>query len=371
MNNTKISNSQFIIATSGFIFGSGPLLIASSVAQYAGQDAWISAIFSTIIGLLFIWINTTLGRLYPDKTFIEVIILVFGKFFGKIVSITFIFITLVTATQVTWYVGDFMTTTYLPEISDYPINILFVAVVAIALLYGLEAMCRACTIFFAFLFPLYIIIMIMLMPNIKGSNLLPIFENGIVPVLKGTIPLLSFTTLPTIVLNMVYPCHIENFEKSKKTMFYGYLLGMLTTFIGVLMPILVLGSNFTAVSRFPLFILTQEINVGTIFSRVEAVVIAVWLTSNFISTFFYFYASVSGLSQVLKLNDYKNIVLPIALIIVVFSNFIYKNVPYELSWDTYTWPLVSITFGFFLPISLLLVYSIKNCLLKGRLKLSR
>lgn len=366
MNKTKLTNSQITIVTSGFIFGSAPLFIASSVAVYAKQDAWISVIFSTIIGILIIWINTSLGRLYPNKSLIEVISLIFGKWLGKVVSIIFIFITLVTATQVTWYVGDFITTTYLPEMSTYPINILFIAVVAIAMLYGLEAMCRACTIFFTFLFPIYVIILLMLIPDIRVTNLLPMFENGIVPILKGTIPQLSLTTFPVIVLNMVYPSHAENVKQSKKTLFYGYLLGMLATLVGVLMTILVLGSNFTASSRFPLFIITQEINVGVIFSRLEAVVIAVWLTTKFISTFFYFYAGSIGLSQLLMLDDYRKLVLPLVLIIAVFSNFIYKNVPYQINWDSYVWPLVIFTFGFVLPVILLLTYGIKKWLGKRK-----
>ncbi len=366
MSKIKITGSQFAITTSGFVFGSAPLLISSSVAVYAGQDAWLSAIFSTIIGLSIIWINTSLGGLYPDKTFIEVICLLLGKWLGKTVSITFIFVTFVTAIQVTWYVGDFITTTYLPEISTYPINILFLAVLAIAMIYGLEAMCRACTVFFILIFPIYVLSLAMLIPNMHVTNLLPVFEKGISPVLKGIIPLLSFTTFPTIVLNMVYPSNIENLKKAKKSMFYGYLLGMIIASIGILMCILVLGSNFTANSRFPLFILTQEINVGTIFSRLEAVVIAVWLTTNFISTFFYFYAGTLGLSQLLKLNDYKKLVLPLVLIMAVFSRFIYKNVPYEISWDTYVWAPVAFTAGFVLPVVLLLIYGVKKWLGKRK-----
>jgi spore germination protein KB len=289
-----------------------------------------------------------------------------GKWFGKIVSLIFVLITLVTATQITWYVGNFITTTYTPEESTYPINILFVAIIVIAMLYGLEAMCRSCTIYFIFFFPLYITTLLMLSPNMKVNNLLPIFEKGIFPVLKGTIPLVSLTALPMIVLNMIYPSNMDHLKKAKKSMFYGYLLGMITVFIGVLLCILVLGSTFTANSRFPLFILTQEINVGVIFSRLEAVVIAVWLTTNFISTFFYFYAGTKGLSQLLKLKDYRKIVLPLGLIMAVYSNFIYKNVPYELRWDTYVWPPLAFTFGFILPVILLIISLIRRRLGKRK-----
>lgn len=362
MNKIKISDYSFMITVSGFVFGSAPLLISSSIAAIAGRDAWISSLLATAAGLFIVWLNTYLGGLYPDKTLVEVIILLLGKWLGLAASLFFAFVGIITTSQVIWYVGDFITTTYMPEASAFPINALFVTAAVIALLYGIEAMCRACEIFFIFLFPLYLLSMAMLAPNIEVNNLLPVMENGISPILKGIIPLMSFTILPVIFLNMVYPVNLADIKKGKKAMFKGYLLGMLTAFVGTFMSILVLGASITSNLRFPLFILTQEINVGIIFTRLEAMILVVWLTTNFISTFFYFYAGAFGLAQVLKLKDYKRIVIPLGLIIVVLSDFIYKNVPYEINWDSYVWPSVVFTLGFILPVLLICVSTIKRWL---------
>ncbi|KNY25964.1 hypothetical protein [Pseudobacteroides cellulosolvens] len=58
-------------------------------------------------------------------------------------SISLIMVELLAGTDVIWYFGDFFTTVYMTEITKYHINILFIAVLAIALLYGLEAVARA------------------------------------------------------------------------------------------------------------------------------------------------------------------------------------------------------------------------------------
>ncbi|WP_031342572.1 GerAB/ArcD/ProY family transporter [Ruminiclostridium papyrosolvens] len=166
----KISNVQFMITTSGFVFGSSPLFLSSGTAIIAGRDAWISAIFATILGLLSVWINIYLRELYPDKTLIEVFSLLLGKWLGNILSIIYVFTALLTGTQIIWYVGDLITTTYTPEISAYPTNILFVVALVIALLYGLEAMYRAVTIYFYGLFPLYLFTLILVTPNIDIKN---------------------------------------------------------------------------------------------------------------------------------------------------------------------------------------------------------
>ncbi len=360
MNRQKISNFQFIITTSGFVFGNGPLFISSSIARVAGRDAWISAIFATIFGLLSVWVNNHLSALYPDKSLIELIRELLGKWLGNIISMLYVFIALVIGTQIIWYVGDLITTIYTPEASTYLVNTLFIAALVIALLYGLETMYRAATIFFYFLFPLYICTLLFLIPNIKVENLLPIMENGISPVLTGSIPLLALSVWPIIVLNMITLSDFSDPKKAKRSMLYGYLLGMVTAFVGVIMCILVLGDTITANLRYPLFILSREVNVGTILSRIEAIVVAVWLTSNLISTFFYIYMGVKGISQILKLDDHKNIVIPIGLILAVFSQFIYRSVPYQLRWDTETWPALAFTIGFGFPLVLLIVAGVRK-----------
>ncbi|PYG90341.1 spore germination protein KB [Ruminiclostridium sufflavum DSM 19573] len=354
MSKIKISNLQFALTISAYTFGVAPLFISSSIASISGRDAWISAILAAVLGLSTVYINMYLGKLYPDKTLIETICLSLGKWLGNIVSILFIFIIFETTAQIIWYVGDFLTTTYMPEVSAYPIDILFTAALIIAMLYGLEAMCRAVTIFFSILFPFYFITLIMLFPNINITNVLPVLEYGITPVIKGTVPLLSLCVWPLIVLNMIYPSNIKDLSKAKPSMLYGYLLGMFVAFSGVLMCILVLGDTFTAASRFPLFILTQEVNVGTILTRFEAVSVAVWLNNIFISAFFFFYAAAKGLSQIFKLSDHKKIVLPLGLILAAYSQSIYKNVPFQIEWDTYVWPPVAFTFGVVLPVVMII-----------------
>lgn len=246
------------------------------------------------------------------------------------------------------------------------LNILFVIVLAVALLYGLEAMFRATEIFFILTFPLYIIAMLMLTPKIKPDNLLPMLENGIIPVVKGSVPLMGFTVLPLIYLNMVFPVNMGNLKEAKKSMLKGYFLGIITVFIGIIMCILVLGSNLTANLRYPLFTLTREINIGTIFTRLEPLIVFVWLVTGFIAAYLYLYAAVVGLSQLFKLKEHKKIILPLLLLVTVYSGSIYKNVPYEISWDSYVWPPSIFTFGFILPVVLLITSLIKNRRAKHR-----
>jgi spore germination protein KB len=360
MSKIKLSPRQLMLVTSGFSFGSIPLLLPSSVAELAGPDAWLSLLFGMATGLLFIWIYTKLGELNPDKTFVEILQLYLGKWAGGAVAVFFIFSALVLADQVVWYFGDFIHTEFRPDLPVIPLNTVFITVLVFALLCGVEAMYRTTELLFAFLFTFLLIAALMLIPNMKPENLLPIMEKGASPVIKGAIPYMVNCVWPLVFLNMVYPVCFENVKEAKKSMFKGYLLGALTSAITVTVCVLVMGSSLIANIRFPMYFVNKEINIFQVFTRIEAVTVSIAVGVSFIAAFSYTYAGVLGLSQLLKLKSYKILVLPIGLLLTLFSQFIYTNTDYEIKWDKVTWTPLSFTLGFIIPFVLLVLSVIKK-----------
>lgn len=356
----KITNYQLMSIIAAYVCGATTIIISSSATSIAKQDSWISVIVAAAVGTAVIWINTYLGGLYPDKTYVEVIQLLLGKWIGLFFSLNFIMMCLIGTSELIWYVGDFFTTQYMKNTPLYSINVLFSAAVAIALIYGIETIGRASEIFFYFIVFMFAASVFLAAPNVDVNNMLPVMENGFEPILKGALPVLSFTALPTIILNMLYPVNIENINEAKKAIFCGYFIGMAVTFVSALICILVMGSCITSSSRFPVFFLTKEIDVGIIFTRLEALIVIVWILTIFNNTVFFFYGGLLGLAQMLKLSDYKKIILPLALVIMVYSDFIYKDVQYEMKWDTEIWPLYIITLGVVLPLLMIFIHHIRK-----------
>jgi len=360
MDNIRITSHQLIAITATFVCGASTLIISSSATSLAKQDAWISVIVAMMVGLIVIWINTYLGGLYPDKTYVEIIQLLLGKWLGGFVAANFILMCFIGAPEFIWYVGDFFTINYFSNTSPYIINILFSISVVIALLYGIEVIARASEVFYYVIVVMYILSMLFVAPNMEINNIFPVLEGGVIPVLKGSLPLLSFTVFPIILLNMIYPVNVRDIKDAKKSIFKGFLVGMLIIFVSVLMCNLVMGSTITADSRYPVFLLTKEIDVGIILARLEALIVVVWLLTIFNNTVFYFYAGILGLAQLLKLKDHKKIVLPLGLIMIILSDFIYEDVMYEIKWDTEVWIPYIASFGLVLPVLLLIVFFIKK-----------
>jgi spore germination protein KB len=206
--------------------------------------------------------------------------------------------------------------------------------------------------------------MLLVLPHAKIENLLPVFEEGVVPVLKGSILLSSFLIFPVVLMLMIFPVLADNTIRAKKSFIKGYLWGGGLVFISVLFSIMVLGSTIASASQYPVFILAKEINVRDIFSRLEFIVAAVWIIMLLTRGIIYFYGAVTGISLLLGLKKHETIILPLGLIIMVMSGMVYSDVIYQSDWDTLIWPPFAGTFGIVIPIILYIVFLIKKWVFK-------
>jgi len=364
MNKIKITNHQLFSLTACSTFGGIAIVIASTITNIAKQDAWISAAITPVFGLLILWLMCSLGSLYPDMTFIEVIMKVFGKWIGWAVAASFILLCLEVSSHMPWYISSFVTSQAMPETPSYVIDAVFLTAVVIGVLYGIEAIARASEIFTYFVSFLFIVAMVLVLPSAKIENIFPIFEKGIAGSIKGSFILTNYSTLPLIVIMMIYPVNTSDLPAARKSIFKGYLWTGFLIFIAILMCILVLGAEISAGSNYPTYLLAKEINVDVVFTRFEFVIAAKWITTNYIICTLFFYTAVIGLSQLLGLKDYRKIVLPLGLIVLVMSEVVYPNITYERNWLNLVWPPYIITYALVLPVMLLLVYGIKKWIFK-------
>lgn len=364
MEQKKITGHQLFSITANAAIGGSIIVIAASVASVAKQDAWISALVTPAFGLAVIGIYWVLGSRYQEMTLIGMIRKILGKWAGSLVSAGYVALFVTTSYHLPWYLGDF-TGHVMFETPRYVLNLAFVAVLVIAVLYGVEAIARACELFVVFVSVVFFASIILVMPNIRIEYAQPILENGIAPVLKGAVFLSGIVTFPLVSLLMIYPLHVSDIPGAKKALFKGYLWGCLIVFTAILMCILVLGSTISGKSNYPTLLLAREIHVGIIFTRLEYAISLLWLVTQFVIGVLFFYGGVTGLSELLGLKDHKKIVMPMGLIVLVLSGIVFPDNVYQANWVNLVWTPYIIVFGLVLPVLLLIVDIIKKWAVKG------
>ena len=77
-------------------------------------------------------------------------------------------------------------------------------------------------------------------------------------------------------------------------------------------------------------------------------------------TFIYFYASLIGISQMLKLKDHRPLILPLGLVSIALSQVVHANSIHSDQYNQQTWPLVTYIFPILLPTLLIFISNIRK-----------
>ncbi len=363
MENKTITPHQLFTFTALSTLGGSILVISSTIAAVAKQDAWLSALINMAFGLLMTWIYCFIGTRYEGLTLIGIINKIFGKLLGKIVSIGYLLMFFSLAYGIPWYIGSFGA--HLMHETPVPIiTMLFVAALIISVYYGIEAFARATEIFYIFVTALFVISMVLVLPNSNLRYITPVLENGFTPILKGAVLLSSLVSTQNISILMIYPVHVSDRKGGKKSFIKGFLWANTVVFVTTLISVLVLGSTVVAKSSFPTVLLAREINVGIVLTRLEYAISVMWTMSEFVIGILFFYVTITGISEFVGLKDHRKIAAPMGLVILLLSVTVNPGAVEQSNWIIIGYTPNIIVFGFIIPMVMLVVYLIKTWLKK-------
>ncbi|PLR79099.1 spore gernimation protein [Bacillus sp. V3-13] len=364
LENGQISVRQFTVLTILFMLGPAILFSPSVLAAEAKQDAWMAAALGVGIGLLFVWLYTTIGNRFPGMTLVEYCEEILGKWLGKIVALLYFSFFFILAALLLRNIGDFVTVQIMPETPIEVIHIMFLSVVVMGTRLGLEPIARAGEILMPWTIIFFLIVVFSIIPQIDFQKIQPVFEGGIKPVIRGSLSVVAFPYLETVIMLMLYP-FVNSINKVRKAFFTGSLIGGIVIIIITALCILVLGADYTARNLYPSFVLARKIDIADFLQRVEAIVAGMWFITIFFKLTICFYASVLGLAQTFKLKEYRPLTLPLGMILVVLSIIVSPNMVYFQTLLSKIWFPYTLTFGFFLPLLLLVVAIFRKKHLKG------
>ncbi|MET3289886.1 UNVERIFIED_CONTAM: spore germination protein KB [Brevibacillus sp. OAP136] len=364
LDNEKITAGQFRDLVILYTVGTSILVIPSFLAFYSQQDAWLTAIFGVILCQGIIFVQARLGLSMPTMTFVQMNEYLLGKWLGKCTSSIFLILPFLYSGAVLYYIGKFISTQFFAYTPPAFIHLLIASVLFLAVYLGVETFTRAAGIFLTFFYLLFIILVVLISPQIHSDNLFPIFGTGIKPMINATLTFAVYSSVDAVVLLMIYPAHVRNQRQAYKSYFVGNAIGGFIILVITILCVLVLGGTYTANQMFPSYLLAQKVNIGNFIQRIEAILALMWFVSTYYKLVLYFFGTCLGVSQVLGLRDYKPLVLPIGILVIYFSLTMYPNVVYQQEWDTKTSVPLSFSIDFCLPVLLLILYAVRKRKLK-------
>ncbi|MGV8145908.1 MAG: GerAB/ArcD/ProY family transporter [Alkaliphilus sp.] len=356
----QISTIQFSLLLMGVLLGSTMIIVPGS---HAKQDAWIAYIIALISGIILFHVYVLLASRHQSKNLVQINQLLLGKYLGGLVSILYIWYFIHLASLVLRNFGEYTLTINLTQTPLWFVVLCYVIVVSYAVRSGLEVTARIAELMVPFVFLFQIIITVVLVPHIDFSNFRPIMGDGISPVLNASFSVLSFPFGETVVFLMIIPFLNEQ-KKLKKVYLFSFLLAGLLLLILILRDISIIGGLGLERKVFPPHMSIKHISsinldplIGVIFFISGATKISVC-----------FIATCLGLSQLTESNDHRPFVLPLSVLLVGLSIWIYESAPAMMDWATDIWRYYSIPFQIVIPLMLLLLSYIKPIIPKKNIK---
>ncbi|WP_173917662.1 endospore germination permease [Halobacillus sp. Marseille-Q1614] len=358
MDNKTISPRQFMYLVILFLIGSSIIIIPTPLAAKAGQDAWIASLLGLGVGFLLVLLYHKIGITLENQTFVEAAIDVYGKWIGRIICVFHLAFIYLLASLVLRNIGDFMTTQIMIQTPLQFTHILFLLVVIWGARMGIEVMGRSAEIFITWTFLLLVFMFAALTPQIELQNLQPMFDSGAKSITGASFIFLNTPVLEMVVFLMIFP-QVKEKEKAKTAWFLALLIGGGLLVMITLFSILVLGSDLAALNAYPSYELASKINIAGFLEGIEIIVAIVWMLTIFFKLIILYYASAVGTAQFLNIDDYRPLLLPLGMGMVVLSIVVYPDVAYFETFVINVFPY-KVMHGLIFPLLLLIGVLVKK-----------
>ncbi|OPX87159.1 MAG: Spore germination protein YndE [Pelotomaculum sp. PtaB.Bin104] len=350
----KIDGHMTFALLLNYINATAVLLVLAPV-RVAGHDSWMSPVIVTPSAAYLIFVVYQLDKLYPGKTIIEYLPLLLGNILGKAVGLGYVlFFAWIGATVIKEFTALIFGTGVFTLTPEIIVILLLIIATTYATAHGLEVIGRVMSLFWLIIVLIYLIFIIQVLPYIKVSALLPVGEAGLYDILKSSFVAHGFRG-EYIILAMLSPY----IRSSREALLSANIANIMTTFIilvTLIAAITVMGVGITARSYFTPFNIADFLpTVGIKSFLVFTWIIGFWgkaALSQFVVT--------DGLVKLLGLREQRPIILPVAVLLVVFSLTFYENSTDLFETISRVLPGMGLFFEYLIPTLLLIAGLIRR-----------
>lgn len=182
----RITSNQYIIIAAFCILTSKIMTMPTIIYSFAGKDAIFSIVLNMLVDLTIVILITGLIQKYPNTTFLDLLTKKFTRFGAVVLSTLLVVFILFKGVFLLQETLSFFTLALYEKMNLWLLLIPAIMTILYISYKGLNALGRSIDIYWIFVFATIIIILIISITQADFSANLPYFENGFLPVLKGS-----------------------------------------------------------------------------------------------------------------------------------------------------------------------------------------
>ncbi len=256
-------------------------ILPTAAVTLGGRASWLSALAALPAGALLLAILRALTKNAPEGLGLaDMAILGWGPVAGRIFAI-------LCALWLTFYGGflarsaaERLLSTVYPN-GTTPVFIVTMLAVSILAAAGLtKTLSRTAEVLMPILLAVILVVLISAAPEVSGENLLPVTYRNWKDILYGAIPIFNVTAAHAYFLFL--RGYVTKTTPGKRKVFPWLGLLIFIAFAVTLFTLGTLGTNLSITMENAFFMVIRNIKVFGVVERVEAVVVAIWIVTDFI-----------------------------------------------------------------------------------------
>lgn len=358
MEKGKISNWNAALMTTMHALGTGIFVLPAFSINWAKEDAWLSYILGMIPVMIMLFSIVKLGRMFPGQTIVQYSETILGKYFGKFIGLLISFYFFYVGSVIIFELASFMASAIMPETPVFVFITLTGLVIVYTINKGLEVITRLNLAFFPVIVFSLFFIFVLAAKDMNPNYLRPVLANGFKPVFIGSFAPYAWLGT-TFVMGMIIP-YTSQPNKIKMPYFCGVWIKAALYIITTISCLAIFGPFEAGRISLPIVDLVKLINVANFIQNIEVLLVLIWVGGVFAMNTGWFYFSVLGVAQSLKLKEYRTITLPMMVLYISIAMLNFENYPDFVDWAQFTWPFYALFFQTLLPVLLLIIALVRG-----------
>lgn len=354
----RISSVQLLMLLLTMEAAAAVIYAPAKIAGAAGPDGWLSAIITSLYGLIIIGVVLALAGRFPSQVLTEYLPAVIGRIPGKLLAAVY------AAVFISFALGTLNESSHFIHVaifSNTPMTVIDI-VTALPAAYGaylgIEAIARQNELVWPVWILSLVVVLSLVAKDINFDNLRPVFENGLLPALRGGYFLSPWRGQVAILL-MLFPYLNQKHESFKTALWYLGII-TITSSATMLVTVGVFGSLVTAHLTFPYDVLARYISVGNFVERLEILVTFIWLMGVVAKLALLYHTAGIATASTLRLKNYRVTLIPIAIATVILSKLFLGTYSKLIDFLFRIWPIYAAVAGLAIPALILLVAVIRK-----------
>lgn len=322
MPKAVLSHKQFCAILFCYVIGSSLMYLPEG--SYAGKDAWISTIISSLLGFMILAAWLRLARRHPGKSPIQIGIKVLGTVPGYILGLYLILIFFTVATLIMQNMINLSRLIVLRTTPVTVIRITFLAVALFACFKGVESIGRLCELVFLPLTFMVLILPVLELPQWSFDAFQPLLKIAWPHVLVGTLNASVFPFAESLMPMMLFP-YISQDRESDRYYYLVLAAASVMLLMRTVLALMVFPASIIQLLVMPFFALFRQVSLSQFFDRSEGLFLGIFVFGLLIKLIITVYVIGLGLGQLFAVRRLQNIWLPLGLVLVTVSCTMYPN----------------------------------------------